>query len=189
MFKKAVRKIALALALTLAVLAMPMARAAAQPTNSSGNSPTATSSSGGSGSDVVTGTDPEPDYVGIILDLLGWHKIVPDRQCFERGRPPEGTGASDAYRDSLLAVRPARSLRAAVRPLCTASRADLPSLHPADRRKYRPVGDVIHGSSPRRTEPVSWHVFLLRAARLLAPDRRGLRDRLPCLSTDGSVGS
>jgi hypothetical protein len=74
MFWKSTRKITLVL--TLAVLAAPVGRAVAQsstppPTPSTGTSTTSPGSSTDPGSGVVTGTDPEPDYLGIVLMLMG----------------------------------------------------------------------------------------------------------------------
>ncbi len=71
MSRKTICKSVLTVALALAACTAPVARAAAQSTASSGSSSAASNPSGGSGPNIVTGTDPEPDYVGIMLDLLG----------------------------------------------------------------------------------------------------------------------
>ncbi len=67
MSRKTICKTVLTVALGLAACTAPITRTAAQSTtsSSSGSSSVASSSSGGSGSNIVTGTDPEPDYVGI----------------------------------------------------------------------------------------------------------------------------
>jgi hypothetical protein len=60
MFKQSSRNLALALTLTIA--AAPACKALAQSTNRPPDSSTPS---------VVTGTNPEPDYVGIVLAILG----------------------------------------------------------------------------------------------------------------------
>jgi hypothetical protein len=59
MFKRSTRN--LALTLTLTIGAVPASKIRAQ----SASTPPSSSPS------VVTGTDPEPDYVGIVLAILG----------------------------------------------------------------------------------------------------------------------
>lgn len=69
MLKNSTRKIVLAF--TLAVLAASTGRAIAQSSTSTTGTSTTTTSPTDPDPGAVSGTDPEPDYVGIVLALLG----------------------------------------------------------------------------------------------------------------------